>query len=200
MQKQTECRRITNFIRGLDSNVVRLWGRNPIGKPVGVLVNNEMQIVSSQSESDCSTKTLAGGIFVDDLNYLSKPAPETFELLNKNPDDYADPPDGIFFSDVYGYSDGNFALKSRGEDVDSISDLVGGLTGPGIEFLYSESMEDAYQTRWDYNVPVFRDSMTPSIPDQTTQFLFRYGTNQKKTSDSASCEDEPLRPKLKSAI
>jgi hypothetical protein len=193
--------KIQFFLQKLNRPVGRIWGRNVLGKPSGILIDQKTRIANLSDEDRLNPEeVMASGVLENDLEYLTVPAEETYELLPEVSSDFSDPPDGIMFADVYEISEDGFRLIQRGDSVESLAGTIGGLNGPGIEFLYLDRSEHAYESQWGMDLPVFRDSMTPSLPESTLQGLFRYGRSESSTNVTQDSSSVNGSPKLKSAI
>lgn len=192
-------RDLTLIMKNTKQDFCRIWGRNALGKLSGVTVST-----SGYSDSD----TYGGEVLGDhrasltlptdgeDVELVTVPDVETFFPLPSTGENPEPPPLGAMFCDVYEEVGGRMKKVQEASSIDDPGELQGGVTGPGLEFFYAPGTKDYRETDLDLSVPAFRDTMTPSLPRETLEGLFNYGSG----SGSRTSTNSRSQPTLRSAI
>lgn len=192
-------RQITEVLLRTESETARVWGTNAMGRPAGLLVNRLEGKGPSASLPSSGSEMLAAPVLEEDVELVTVPDPEQFVLLPGEGTDDQPPPVGATFCDVYSVDNGSLSRMKSAESIEEPTDLNRGVTGPGVEFFYPEDLSNVVSTRWDLALPRFRDNMTPSLPEETVQALFRYGESGDVENTGESLQRDEL-PHLKSAV
>lgn len=170
--------------------VGRIWGLDEMGTfaGVGVQVSDAVGVEDELDSESGAYDVTELPVRADDINFLSFPVPETFELLPYTESDTHPPPEGFMFCDLYEVGPDGFSPLMTAEDAryGGFTSLAGGITGPGVEFLYGkhESLDEAsMMDEWSLGIPVVRDALSPHLPREALEALFTFGLKNRSKSD-----------------
>lgn len=194
MKDQSIDGEISELVENYESEFVRLWSRNELGNAAGV--------VARRGESDSRFTPEEFDFDELKLEYLTVPLPETFRLLPVEDQALVGGPDGLMFCDVYERVGGEFLKLAEGAEVTDTAEVMGGVTGLGVEFFYTAETDRTIPSGWGCSVPSYRDYMTPSIPDLTLQALLNLGTGRDDEGSAGrrNGSSRTFRPKLRSTL
>jgi hypothetical protein len=195
-------RQITEILFESNAETARIWGTNAMGKPCGLLVkcgDDGSPSARIRSEDEEAMMMPARS---EDVDTVTVPDPERFVLLPDRVGNEEPEPLGVMMCDVYEFTNGALVPKRSGKTFRDPSDLERGVTGPGIEFFYGESLEDGEPTQWNLSLPRFRDCFTPTISAGTVRALFRYGQTDDRFENPQNVPtgEESELPRLRSAV
>lgn len=197
MEDEAIGERIRALTEGYESEFVRLWSRNELSNAAGVVAR------CGGSAEDGSTRSLEDvDVYRRNLEYLTVPIPGTFRFLPEEDEALVNGPTGLMFCDVYERVGGEFLELADGSRVTDTSEVMGGVTGLGVEFFYGDATDRTVPSGWEFEVPVYRDYMTPSIPDRTLEALLDFGAGRDGGERTGWLESSSrsFRPKLKSTL
>lgn len=195
-------RQITEILFERDSRTARIWGTNAMGKPCGLLVRcGEYKSPSARIQSE-DEESLMVPPRNEDVEKVTVPNPDRFVLLPDRVGTDEPVPIGAMMCDVYDCTDQGLVKTQSGSAFCDAEDFERGVTGPGIEFFYEESLENGQKTQWDLSLPRFRDCFTPKIPAGTIRALFRYGRSDEhyESSRNVKTDEQPEILQLRSAV
>lgn len=192
-------RQITEILLRTDSDTARVWGTNAMGRPAGLLVDRREGKGPSVTLPSSGSEALAAPVREEDVELVTVADPERFVLLPGGETDDQPPPVGAAFCDVYGVEEGSLDLRQPAEAIEEPTDLNRGVTGPGVEFFFRNDLTNVVTTRLGLSLPRFRDNMTPGLPEEAVQALFRYG-DRTNEADTGQSPGESELPRLKSAV
>lgn len=195
-------RDLTMIMKNARQDFCRIWGRNALGKLCGVTVSTRGSAPSDQYGDEVlgdhrASLTLPASN--EDIELVTVPDETTYFTLPGFGESPEPPPLGAMFCDVYEKQGGRMKKVQEASGIEDPADLRGGITGAGIEFFFPPATEDYRETDWELSVPIFRDSLTPSLSKKTVQVLFEYGRKNNAVPSDGDTGDQQ-RPILKSAI
>jgi hypothetical protein len=198
METVTFRKNLTKLLKSYPEGIARVWGTNALGKESGLLVGGTGTARMNETVESNKEPELLSPVEESDLKGVTIPDLTTYYPLPIADDAIKPAPLGMVFCDRYDYVDGSFQLRHQATDVNDLSSLENGITGPEIEFLYDNDFDAQYASIKSFRIPVFRDDVSPGLPKATIQSLFRFGSSDRTTREHPSVK--PDQPKLRSAI